>query len=231
MRREYYHRNSYQNFNMNVAFGISGYNYRKLCQAIYFLVCLKRPLKRDEIKTIASTCNGNWTLVSEYVDNHFVRTSDEVEEIHETSIPEVSLEEITRARQRVEENGSEEIPSSMREETIEIGSLNFFQNDQRPRNREERRRPLQSPEGTFMQEYGQGIPQATQINYRMLEPNELQPGVNPIQRIEQNYFIDEASETLDESIITELVNNINTASSQPTGIMGGGGGGGRTASN
>ena len=116
IRDRYYPRNSYRNFNFSAAHHISGYNYKNLCQALYFIICLKRrPFRRYEIQRIVSTVNSNWNLISRFMERFPQENTQPTEEPNNVETSEVGLDEIGQARQNAETHGANNIPIEMQE--------------------------------------------------------------------------------------------------------------------
>ena len=119
-RNSYLPRNSYRNFNISTAHYISGYNYHRLCEAIYYTLCLKKPLIRPKIQKIARTISSNWQKVNEFLIENQLDQLDRIETEstnQEPNIPDnnIGLEDIEEARRSVEQNGANTIPEGMRE--------------------------------------------------------------------------------------------------------------------
>lgn len=97
-------RNSYRNFNFSSIKTISGYQFHNLCQAIYFILCIKREKTTKEITDITKLIHQNRGIVRNFVDTYF-RTRNQ-EEQRNTPPEELGLEDIERARNTAIENGA-----------------------------------------------------------------------------------------------------------------------------
>lgn len=94
----------HQRFGVNMASSIVGYQFNKLCQAIYWLTCRKKALTIDQVNLIASTTCRDWERVHTYVNQRLGIISPETtRENPITEVEELGLEDIHRAAQNVPE--------------------------------------------------------------------------------------------------------------------------------
>lgn len=105
--------NASQNFGIFRTYTLTSYYYTKLCQAIYQIVCIKRPLKKTEMQRIAFLTCGNNRLADTYVRNNFIEQVNENNNQELTTIPEMGLEDMERIRHTAEINGAGNIPRGM----------------------------------------------------------------------------------------------------------------------
>lgn len=111
--------NSYRNFNIDCSTSISGQNFHRLCQGVYFITCLKRPLYTSEIEKICYLSFPNWTTVIDYVNRNFSEQQRSEERQRQSQvITEIGIDEIQNAREVAEVNGSNDIPRGMRTPNI-----------------------------------------------------------------------------------------------------------------
>lgn len=110
------HRHSYSSFATYKAFTMTSYCYKKVCESIYKLLCLKRPLRRAEIERIVSTTTINWNITSAFMENHFPLNESLITPEERQSAREMGLEEIHQLTRRIEDSGITNVPREMREE-------------------------------------------------------------------------------------------------------------------
>jgi hypothetical protein len=109
--------NSYRNFAIYSVYSMTSYCYKKICSAIYYLICLKRPMREEEIEKIISTTTIDWNITTNFMnDNYRGEDRSITPEPERINIPEIGMEEITNIRLRTEHEGSGRIPRAMREE-------------------------------------------------------------------------------------------------------------------
>lgn len=106
-----YNRNSYRNFNRTPTRTMTGWWYQNLCQAIYFIDCIKRPLTRDEIFKIIRLTEVTWEKIDDFLDNRIGIEQEETERIQ--PIQDIGIEDIERARANAERNGANRIPDNV----------------------------------------------------------------------------------------------------------------------
>lgn len=120
-RNQWYPRNSYKNFNFFNAHYISGYKFHNLCKAVYYTLCLKKPLTREKLLIIGLTINSNWSKVQTLIDRNLPQQTNQNQSSQNqetnTSDNNIGLEDIERVRRHVETNGANNIPEGMRENT------------------------------------------------------------------------------------------------------------------
>lgn len=104
---------SYRNFGSFDTQTLSGWYYKRLCEAIYQMICIKRPLKRDELDRIAQLTCRDTPFAHRFVDERYIPTGRESNQSQSTSIPEIGLNEMEDIRRRAENNGADNIPMSM----------------------------------------------------------------------------------------------------------------------
>lgn len=118
-RNQWYPRNSYRNFNYSKAHYISGYKFHNLCKAVYYTLCLKKPLTREKLFIIGLSINSNWNKVQRLIDRNLPlqANSNQSSQNQETNTlnDNIGLEDIERVRRHVETNGANNIPEGMRE--------------------------------------------------------------------------------------------------------------------
>lgn len=90
----------HQRFGVNMASSIVGYQFNKLCQAIYWLTCRKKALTTDQVNLIASTTCRDWQRVHIYVNQRLGITPEDTEEVVRP-IEDIGLEDIHRAAQNI----------------------------------------------------------------------------------------------------------------------------------
>ena len=118
--RDYIAPNSYRNFGIHESHSLVSWNYEKLCQSIYKMICIKRPLKRNELERIARLTAANTNQAINLVRQNYIPTNEETNASSVTSIPEIGLEDMANVRMRAENNGANFIPAPMyiREDSI-----------------------------------------------------------------------------------------------------------------
>lgn len=139
--------NSHSNFGTYETHQISGYWFKELCRAIYYLDCIKKTLGRYELNHIARLTNRDWSYVEQFVDQRVGRVIGPTNTQERIPLEPIGLEDIERARRNSESNGTNNpIPVAMRApETIDELVLGTFPiNPNHQTRRTERREPLQN---------------------------------------------------------------------------------------
>lgn len=128
----------HQRFGVNMASSIVGYQFNKLCQAIYWLTCRKKALTIDQVNLIASTTCKDWERVHTYVNQRLGIISPETtRENPITEVEELGLEDIHRAAQNVpEQYNPRELttPDPNYDEEIPLEQANNIRISPTPRN-------------------------------------------------------------------------------------------------
>lgn len=103
----YYNRESHQNFNIFNVHSIQGYNFKKLCSAIYHLICLRRPLRKKEMEIMAFLTCGDWRRAQEFMERNFINHEpapvEDLMMVRREPMQEFGLEEMERVRRATEE--------------------------------------------------------------------------------------------------------------------------------
>jgi len=127
----YFNRTAHQNFNIFNVHSIQGYNFKKLCSSIYWLICLRRPLRKKEMEIMAFLTCGDWRRSQEFMDGNFIGvTPAPVEEpIQIPTIPEFGLEDMERVRRATEERARYDARNDTAYPLYEDGTLTYETED------------------------------------------------------------------------------------------------------
>lgn len=113
--RAYIDYRSHRCFGIHDSHTLTSYNFEILCQSIYKMICIKRPLKQREMERIARLTSTDYTRAIDHIRRNFIPSnrSENPTETQSISIPEFGIEEIENIRRRAESNGANNIPNAM----------------------------------------------------------------------------------------------------------------------
>ena len=125
----YYHRDAHQNFNIFNVHSIQGYKFRKLCSAIYHLICLRRPLRKEEMEIMAFLTCGDWRRAQEFMERNFINHEappiEEMSMVRREPMQEFGLEDMERVRRATEERARNDTRNNNPYPLYEDGALTY----------------------------------------------------------------------------------------------------------
>ena len=123
-RAEHYGRTNPITFNKGypTTYTLDGHNFRKLCQLIYRILCVKKPLKIEDLTQLVYTTTGSWRASTIFMDIHWRENEQPVTETRNNNHREVGLEELSLINRNLDASVSN-IPLSLREITFAVNTL------------------------------------------------------------------------------------------------------------
>lgn len=95
-RNGYYNDDTYRTFNVYAVHTISGWVFKNLCQAIYYIACRRRRLTRDEVYRIADLTTFNHEEIDQLLDREY--PNPERNQEPQETVSEITMEDIENAR-------------------------------------------------------------------------------------------------------------------------------------